>query len=355
MEKLGVAMAGFGKGARIYNAPVVSSVPSLEIRSIMTSSKENMQWAKRNYPKAQLVSEFKDILDDPVIDLVIITTPNHLHHPLAKAAISAGKHVVVEKPFTTTIKEADELIKLSKKQNKILSIHHNRRWDSGFLSVQKLLKEQKIGIPLEYEAHFDRFRPEVNPGWKEQKHHPGSGLLYDLGSHLIDQALVLFGEPDEVYADLRIQREGSEVTDNFQVLLYYPALRVSLKAGMFVKEKGPTYAVHGTKGSFLKYGDDPQEEALKRGIIPSEKPDWGRESEENWGKLNTFEEEKIIESERGDYPRFYQNISQTILGREKLSVIPEAAREVIKVIEYVQQSNAEKRRIVYKKKDQEDR
>lgn len=345
MKKIKVAMAGFGKGGSIYNAPIISSIEGLEITMILTTSAENIKTAKDDFPEAEVVSEYDKILNDKEIDLVIITTPNHLHKEFAEKAILAGKNVVVEKPFTPSVREANELIELANSQNKILSVHHNRRFDSDFLTIQKLLKQKKLGDVVSYTTHFDRFRSEVKDSWKEEKKNPGSGILYDLGSHLIDQALVLFGSPSEVFADIRIQRKNAKVPDYFEVLLFYPNLKVSLNAGMLVKEKGPTFSIHGSKGSFIKYGDDPQEELLKNGYKPSDRNDWGLESKNTWGTLNTIGETGTLESERGDYRIFYQNIYNAILGNEELLVKPEQARDVIKVIELAIQSNAEKRRV----------
>ena len=345
MSIINIGMAGFGKGGRIYNAPIIASLEEFEIKKILTSSKENINAAKKDFPAAEIVENFEQILQDPEIELVVITTPNHLHKQFAEEALRAGKHVVVEKPFTPTVEEADELIQLAKKQNKILSVNHNRRFDSDFQTVQKLLKEKKLGETVLYEAHFDRFRNEVKSGWKENVQISGSGILYDLGSHLIDQALVLFGNSVEVFADIRIQRKDAEVPDYFELLLFYPNLKVSLNAGMLIKEQGPTYSIHGTKGSFIKYGDDPQEEKLKAGIKPKDLEDWGAEPKTSWGKLNTVESESVIESARGDYRKFYSNIYRAITEKEELLVSPEQARDVIKVIELALQSNSEKCRI----------
>ncbi|CAM4290616.1 oxidoreductase [Gillisia limnaea] len=347
MKQIQVAMAGFGKGGSIYNAPIISSIAGLEITKILTTSAENIKSAKQDFPEAEVVSEYDTILQDREIDLVIITTPNHFHKEFVEKALNAGKNVVVEKPFTPSIQEANELTELANSKNKILSIHHNRRFDSDFQTIQKLLQEQKLGEVVLYEAHFDRFRTEVKNSWKEEKENAGSGILYDLGSHLIDQALVLFGLPSEVFADIRIQRENAKVPDYFELLLLYPNLKVSLNAGMLVKEKGPTFSIHGTKGSYIKYGDDPQEEQLKNGQKPNELSDWGIESKNIWGTLNTIDETRTLESERGDYRIFYQNIYNAITGNEALLVKPEQARDVIKVIELAIQSNAEKRRVEY--------
>ncbi len=342
MKKIKVAIVGFGKGARIYNAPIISSVEGFEVTKILTTNNENIAAAKMDFPSAIVVAGFKEITEDPEIELVVITTPNHLHKELAEKALKAGKNVVVEKPFTPTVDEANELIELARKNNKILSVHHNRRWDSDFLTIKKILKEKKLGVIVEYEAHFDRFRNEVKDSWKEKRELPGSGILYDLGSHLIDQALILFGLPTKVFADLRIQRKNSEVIDNFELILFYPDLKVSLKAGMLVKEKGPTFSIFGRNGSFLKYGEDSQEESLKLGLKPKNLPDWGMEPQEIWGKLNTVEESLSVKSERGNYTKFYQNIYNAITTKEDLLVKPEEARDVIKVIELALKSQTKK-------------
>lgn len=348
MTKINVALAGFGKGGRIYNAPIIASIEGFEIKKILTSNEENIKAAREDFPQAEVVGDYESILQDRNIDLVILVTPNHHHKDLAERALKADKHVIVEKPFTPTVEEANELITLAGERQKVLSINHNRRWDSDFLTVEKLIQEDRLGKVVEYEAHFDRFRTEIKDSWKERKDVPGSGILYDLGSHLIHQALVLFGNPQEVSADLRFQREGTEVPDNFDLLLSYPDLRVRLKAGMLVKEKGPTFSVFGRKGNFLKYGADVQEEALQNGKRPNETEDWGVEPEQIWGRLNTIEEERKVRSEAGDYRKLYRNVYNTILGKEKLKITPEEARNVIKVIELAIQSDGEKKRISFR-------
>src|SRR5690606_37913938 len=225
--------------------------------------------------------------------------------------------------------------------------NHNRRWDSDFLTVKKVIKGNKLGEIVDYEAHFDRFRNEDPNSWKEEIENAGSGILYDLGSHLIDQALTLFGPPIEIYADLRKQRKNAQVPDNFEVLLYYPNMKATLKASALVKAKGPTYSVHGTKGSFVKYGIDSQEEMLKSGLKPNGNWGWGQESQEIWGKLDILEESGAVESEVGDYRKFYENIYEAITEKSELEVKPQQAREVIKIIELATQSSAEKRVIPY--------
>lgn len=347
MKTVNTGIAGYGNGGRLFNATIIDSIEGFRIKKIMTTNETKIAAAKEDFPEAKVVSDFTDIINDGSIDLVVITTPNHLHREMANKALKAGKHVVVEKPFTATVDEANELIELASRNSLILSVNHNRRWDSDFLTVKKMIEGKKLGEIVDYEAHFDRFKNEVANGWKEDKENAGSGILYDLGSHLIDQALTLFGPPEEIYADLRKQRKSAEVPDNFEVLLYYPNLKVTLKASFLVKAKGPTYSVHGTKGSFLKYGIDSQEEMLKSGLKPNGNWGWGHESQEIWGKMDILEESGTIESEVGDYRKFYQNIHDAITNNAELDVKPEQARDVIRVIELAIKSSIEKRVVAF--------
>lgn len=352
MSKLiNVGLIGFGMAGSVFHAPFITNVPGLHLSKIRETRQENIAVANKRYPEATIVDNVKAIFEDAAIDLVVLATPNSSHLSLAKEALQAGKHVVVEKPFTVTSAEADELIALAESQGKLLTVFQNRRWDSDFKTIVKIVSENLLGNVVEYEAHFDRFRNFLKPDtWKEEDA-PGSGILYDLGSHLIDQALCLFGLPAEVSAELRTQREDSQITDSFHLMLHYPNLRVILKAGMLVREPGPRYKVYGDKGSFLKYGLDVQEAALKEGQSPKGRTDWGVEPEEIWGKLNTdIEGLHIIgkvESEAGDYTAFYQNVYRAILGDEELEVEPDQARNTIRVIELAIQSHKEKRSLKF--------
>lgn len=339
MTEVKTALLGYGSGGKIYNAPVISSVPGFKIKKILTSNPQNIEAAKNDFPEAAVVQDLSEVIQDKELNLVIILLPNHLHYKFAKAALEANKHVIVEKPFTTTVEEADNLIEIATDRNLVLTVNHNRRWDSDFRTVTKIVNSGKLGDIVEYESHFDRFRTKVKQGWKENPEIPGSGILYDLGSHIIDQALVLFGNPAEVFADVRIQRKDARVPDNFELILFYPNFLVRLKAGMLIKEKGPTYLIFGTNGSFLKYGVDVQEEALKRGLKPKDMADWGIEPDELWGSLDTVDEQKRIQSEPGDYTQLYQNLYNTITSGEEILVTPQQARDVIKIIELAQKSN----------------
>lgn len=346
---INVGLIGYGMAGRVFHAPILTCVPGLALTKIRETRKENIAIANQRYPNAEIVSDSKHIFADPTIDLVVIGTPNTSHHPLAKEALLAGKHVVVDKPFTVTSAEADELIEVAKKAGKILTVHQNRRWDSNAKTVKKVIASGMLGNIVEFEAHYDRFRNFFRKdAWREEDI-PGAGILYDLGAHLIDEAQILFGMPKEVFADIRIQRAGGKTTDNFELIFYYPNLKVTLKGGMLVREPGPTFLVLGDQGTFVKYGMDVQEEALKAGLTPLDTPDWGKEPENIWGKINTeYKGMHLvgkIESEVGDYRGFYENVYKAIIGEEELIVKPEHGRNTIKLIELATQSSKEKRTI----------
>jgi scyllo-inositol 2-dehydrogenase (NADP+) len=302
--------------------------------------------AKDRYPEVEVVPDFQALLRDEELELVVVNTPEHTHVELARQALQAGKHVVVEKAFTPTVTEAQELIDLARQQGKILSVYQNSRWNGDFLTIQKILANQLLGQLVEYEAHFDRFRNFIQENsWKEDPK-PGIGVLYNLGSHLIDQALVLFGWPQALWAQLRTIRPGGKVVDSFELLLLYQGLKVTLKSSYLVREPGPRYTLHGTQGSFVKFGFDPQEEALNAGRLPSE-PGWGQEPPERWGKLNTalngLHLEAKIETIPGSYLGYYANIHDAIREGKPLAVTAEQARQTIAIIEAAMQSDREGR------------
>lgn len=349
MKKLNVGIIGFGLSGRVFHAPILSGIENLHLSKIYTRSSEKQHQARQLYPEAIVVDTMDDVLGDAAIDLVVLCLPNIYHFDLAKKALQAGKHVVVEKPFTVTSEEAVELIDLSKRHDRLLSVYHNRRFDSDFLTVQKILQSKTLGNLKEFESHFDRFRnrPKEN-AWREEPL-PGSGMLYDLGSHLIDQAVTLFGLPNEVYADIQTQRSGGKVDDNFALILYYNDLKVTLKTSMLVKEPLPRFILLGDNGTFLKYGFDPQEDALKAGQLPADMDRWGMEPIELHGTINYLDGDATIKntvvSEIGDYRKYYENIYAAISGRAELAVTAEQARDVIRIIESAQRSHLEKRRI----------
>jgi scyllo-inositol 2-dehydrogenase (NADP+) len=347
-----IGLLGFGMAGRVFHAPIINCVAGLQLSKIRAGRPDSVTLAKATYPSAEVVPDDQSILEDDGIDLVIVATTNDTHYDLAKAALQAGKHVVVEKPFTVTSGQASELIELARQQNKVLTVYQNRRWDSDFRTVKKLLDNEMLGRVVEYEAHFDRFRPQLTPDtWKEEPL-PGTGLLYDLGSHLIDQVLYLFGPPQEVAGDLRIQRTEGKIIDHFDVTLYYQdGLKATLKSGMLVKQPRPRFHVLGDKGSFVKYGLDVQEAALKQGHSPANSPDWGIEPKEIWGKLDTEVNGQhfigMVQSEPGDYRGYYENVQKAILGLEELVVKPEQALQTIRIIELAMQSNKERKSLAF--------
>jgi len=350
MEKvIRVGLIGFGVGGQIFHAPVLTSVQGLELVKIRATKPEQINVAKAKYPKATIVPTSEEIFNDENIDLVVITTPNTSHYSLAMQALKAGKHVVVDKPFTINTKEADELIALAASKNLVLSVYHDRRFDSDFHTLQKIIKNNFLGDIVELESRYDRFRNFLRPNaWREEDA-PGTGILYDLGSHLIDQVQILFGLPEAVSADLRIQRKGAKAVDNFEVILHYPGIKASVKGGMLVREPLPRFILLGNDGSFVKYGLDVQEEALKAGFNSLSKANWGVEPPDIWGTMNTDINGQHfvgkIESEKGDYAAYYLNVYNTILGKEDLIVTPLQARNTIRIIELAMQSEKEKRTI----------
>jgi scyllo-inositol 2-dehydrogenase (NADP+) len=346
-----VGLIGFGAGGQIFHAPLITSIKGLNLTKIRTSKEGAVAYASAHYPQAEIVAHTEDILKDAGIDLVVISTPNTTHYSLAKAALLAGKHVVLDKPFTLNTGEADELMTIAQERHQVLTVYHNRRLDSDFRTIQKLIQSEQLGRLVEFESRYDRFRNYAKPGaWREEDQ-PGSGILFDLGSHLIDQALVLFGLPNSITADLRIQRKDAKVTDNFELVLNYSGLKVTLKAGMLVREALPRFILLGDQGSFVKYGMDVQEEALKKGEKPGSYNNWGIEPSTTWGKLNT-EYNGIhlvgnVESEVGNYADFYKNVYNVITENGSLIVEPLEARNTIRIIGLAMQSNSEKRTVAY--------
>lgn len=353
MEKIiRTGIIGYGLSGRVFHAPFIDVVEGYELTKISTSNPDRIKQVEERYPTTVVVPDGNGIINDPEIDLVIVTSPNTDHYRWAREALLAGKHVVVEKPFTVDVAEADDLIEIAKRQNKILTVYHNRRFTSDTKTVKKLLDSGLLGEVHDYETHFDRFRAEPRPGgaWREDPL-PGSGIFYDLGSHLIDQALWFFGMPTAVTAEINSQRPWAKADDHFDVRLHYPTFTATLKSGMLCKIPGATYLIHGTKGSFVKYGLDVQEAEVDGGAIPEGK-DWGREPEEIWGKINTeYKGVKFqgkVESEHGDYREYFANLRDTIWGKAEIAVKAEEARNVMRIIELAFQSSKEKRTIEVK-------
>ena len=331
---LNVALIGFGLSGRYLQAPFFEVNPNYTLKTIVS----NNQNPKDFFPSIQVARSLEEVLADDSIDLVSICSPNATHFDYAKRALLAGKHVLVEKPFTATVEEAEELMSLAKKQDKTLSVFQNRRFDSDFLTVKKIIEGNFLGEIHSFEIHFNRFKPVLNPKkWKETVG-AGSGIIYDLGSHIIDQVITLFGVPKAVWGQTFTQRKNSEIDDAFDIKLDYGRLKVTLKSSLLVREDTPRYIIHGTKGSFTKYGIDEQEDHLKMGMKPTDTC-FGVESAKNLGVLNTEINGLIfngtIETEKGNWALLFQNLHDVIADGKELLIKPEEVLEQIRIIEQI--------------------
>ena len=328
-----VGLIGFGFAGRTFHAPVISAVEGLRLAAILQRHGSD---AEQAYPAARLVRSLEDLLAIDSIRLIVIATPNTTHFDLAKQCLLTGRDVVVDKPFTTTYSEAAELVDIAKNKQRVLSVYQNRRWDGDFLTVQRLLADGKLGPIILFESHFDRFRPQLKGNAWRERAEPGSGVLFDLGPHLIDQALQLFGTPDAISADVRIERDGASVDDAFDVVLRYPKLRALLRAGMLVSPPTPRFAIHGTHGGYLKFDLDPQEDALKRGETPGGEF-WGSEPPQHWGTLLKPQGDSFVRDRLptvpGDYRQYYRNIRDALLGKAALAVTAQQALNVMRALQ----------------------
>lgn len=331
---LNVALIGFGLSGRYLQAPFFETNPNFNLKTIVSNS----QNPKEYFPNVNVAKSLDEVLADDSIDLVSICSPNSTHFEYAKKTLLAGKNVLVEKPFTATIEEAEELIALGKETGKLLTIFQNRRFDSDFMTVKKIIEDGLLGEILNFEAHFNRFKPVLNPKkWKETVS-PANGILYDLGAHIIDQAIVLFGSPQSVWGQSFTQREGSEIEDAFDIRLDYGKLKVTLRSSLLVREDSPRYIIYGTKGSFVKYGIDVQEDHLKAGLQPTN-AGFGVEPSSQMGILNAdvngLGVRGTVETLTGNWGLLFQNLHDVIVDGKELFIKPEEVLEQIKIIEKV--------------------
>jgi predicted dehydrogenase len=327
---LNVALLGYGFVGKTFHAPLLSHVPGLRLSHIVSSdaAKVRKDWDVTVLPKPE------DAFGLPEIDIIVVATPNPTHFDLARKALLSDKHVVVDKPFTNTVAEAQELIALAKSRRRLLSIFQNRRWDADFLTLRQLISEKPLGEIVNFESHYDRYRPEPRQRWREQDV-PGGGLWFDLGPHLIDQALQLFGTPEAIYADLEMQRPAGQANDYFHVVLRYAKRRVILHGGSLVVAESPRFNVHGTRGSYIKFGMDTQEESLKRGDIPGS-PGWGVDP--RTGTLVTVRSDGSFETRQvpnipGNYLAYYEGIQCAIASGAPNPVPAQDGLAIINVIE----------------------
>jgi scyllo-inositol 2-dehydrogenase (NADP+) len=350
MSDIGVAVVGFGLAGQVFHAPFVSAVPGLKLEAIVQRKGDE---AGKAYPAARILRSFEEALNDAAVQLIVVGTPNETHYALARQALLAGKHVVIDKPFASTSEEAKELEQLAEKQGLVLAPFHNRRWDGDFLTVRKLLAEHALGRLVTFESHFDRFRPlQRENTWKEGAG-SANGLLFDLGPHLVDQALALFGVPDAITASVRKDRDITGIEDAFDITLEYPRLRAHCRSSMLACDAAPRFLLHGTKGSFKKWGLDPQEPTLLGGAkVPRlGEGEWLAEPEAHWGTLTVAPvpadpatlTRTQVKTELGDYRRYYANVRDAINGTAKLAVTPEDGYRVIRLLEMARESTEQRK------------
>ena len=341
-----VGLVGFGLAGRAFHAPVIRAVPGLHLAAIVQRSGTE---AAEKYPGVRIVRSLDELLSISEIRLVVIATPNETHCSFARQCLEAGRDVVVDKPFTTTLEEAVSLVQFAKDANRLLTVYQNRRYDGDFQAIRKLVADGTLGRIVRFETTYDRFRPQLKPGaWREAAR-PGSGILFDIAPHLIDHALVLFGLPEAVTSDVRTERENAAADDAFDITLHYSnGMRAVLRSSILAAAPRPRFVLFGTQASFVKQAFDPQEMNLRLGHIPTGTA-WGAEPEENWGVLtvpsgDSFERRRIPPA-TCDYRDYYANVRDAILGHAAPAVTPEYALDVMRMLELARASS-EKRQTI---------
>jgi scyllo-inositol 2-dehydrogenase (NADP+) len=347
MQPINTALCSFGMSGWVFHAPFLSADPHFKFYGVWERTKN---LAQEKYSGVKTFRSLEELLAEKNVELVVVNTPSVTHYDYAKQTILAGKHLIVEKPFTATVEQAEELIELAKKKKVKLSVYQNRRFDSDFRTVKKILDEGWLGNIVEAEMHYDRYVPELSYKTHKETPTPAVGCLYDLGSHLVDQALQLFGMPLSVFADITINRPGSKVDDYIDLKLFYPGYRVILKSSYYVRESMPGYQIHGTLGSFIKHKTDIQETDLQAHKKPGG-DDWGIETEGQKGLLHTVKDGKIIKefvpSLRGNYGDYYDGIYNAIRNNADVPVPGEDGMRVIQVLQAATKSNKEKKVIEF--------
>jgi scyllo-inositol 2-dehydrogenase (NADP+) len=340
-----VGLIGFGLAGQAFHAPVIRGVAGMELACVL---ERHTSKSKERYPDVRVARTLDEMLSDKTIQLCVVATPNDSHFSYAKACLEAGRDVVVDKPFTPTMSEAAQLVRIAADRGRLITVYQDRRYDGAFATVKKLVASGTLGTVAEYEARFDRFRLDAKPGaWRERPDHPAAGVLWDLGPHLLDGALVLFGEPETICASAFCQRPTSQIDDAFDVFMNFPYTRASLRARIIAYAPGPHLLVHGTAGSYVKYGMDPQEEILRSEHCPDGLDwgaNWGLEVKDHWGTLTRVgEQPRRVETERGDYRGFYANVRDAIEKGSPLEVTPEQALRTMRAILLAHKSSREGR------------
>ncbi len=353
MADVGVGVIGFGLATRVFHAPFMSAVPGLKLVGIVERKADE---AAKAYPHVKTLRSVSDLLAEPELGVVVVATPNETHFALAKQALEAGKHVVIDKPFAATSAEAAELIDVAERKGVLAMPFHNRRWDGDFVTVKKILESGALGRLVTFESHFDRYRPILREGtWKEAQG-ASNGLLMDLGPHLVDQAVALFGLPKTVTASVRTDRDNTQIEDAFDIALGYDGLLVWCRSSMLACDNSPRFLLHGTGGSFRKHGLDPQEPAILAGAkVPrvGEPGEWLEEDEAMWGTLTVAPVladpgtlvKTQVKTELGDYRHFYANVRDAVNGEAQLAVPSAAGFEAVRLLELARVSSREGRTV----------
>ena len=329
MKIINTALLSYGMSGKVFHAPFVDLHPGFSLAGSWERSKKEIE---KDYPGVRSYPTMEDVLNDPKVELIVVNTPTYTHFDYVKKSLEAGKHVVVEKAFTTTTSEAKELNRLAKTKGLKLCVYQNRRWDSDFKTVQSIMKSGKPGKIVEATFGFLRYAPELSPKGHKENPGPGAGILKDLGPHIIDQALTLFGVPDSVFGDIMITRPGSEVDDYFNIILKYNSHRVILKGGYFYKDPGPSYILQGTKGTFMKPRGDVQEDQLKAGMKPND-PAYGKEPESEKGVLTCDGSRESIDTLPGDYKEYYEGVYQCLVHNAPEPVSATDGINVMRIID----------------------
>lgn len=343
METIKTGLVSFGLSGQIFHAPFINAHPRFELTAICERSKN---LSRRQYPQASIVRSFDELLAMDELELLVVNSPDMTHYDFVRRALQAGKHVIVEKPITRTARQAAELAEIARTNRCMLSVFQNRRWDGDFLTVRSILNSGVLGRLVEFESNFPLYKPDVNLNEWRETGQDGAGVTYDLGAHLADQAVQLFGLPRAVYAEVASLRDDSRVDDYCLMRLLRPAeapeVKITLKASYLMCAREPRFVLHGTRGSYVKYGLDQQEACLRRGLLPGH-PQWGEEDESMWGVLHTESQGKEICTKhptlRGNYSAFYDNIYRHLRLGEPLQTGAQGVANVIRILEAACQSS----------------
>ena len=342
-----VALIGYGLAGKFFHAPFIAAVAGLELAAIVTSDADRREQAARDHPQAELLARAAEVWARALdFDLVVIAAPNRAHVPLARAAIDNDVGVVVDKPFTTTAAEARQLARDARARGVFLSVFQNRRWDGDFLTLRRLLDGGALGEVLRFESRFERWRPEPAGGWRDSAMpEEGGGLLLDLGSHLVDQALVLFGPAREVYGELDVRRAAAAIDDDaFVAVTHESGVRSHLWMSAVAAQGGPRFRVLGSRAAYVKNELDVQEEQLRGGMRPAD-DGFGEEPEERWGALGADGDLKRVPTERGAYVRYYEGVAAALRAEAPPPVDPDEVVAALEVLDAARASALERRTV----------